>query len=577
MSRSPAEHLAGSALRDDAAIGEDDHLVGSRGKLQRVGYEDRRAAGHQGAKAGDHRGFALGVQPGGRFVEDEDVRVAHEGAGEADPLALAAGEPDSLRAELGLVAVGETADEAICRDGLRRGDDSLAGGAGAVGDVLLDRPREQHRVLKDEADLRPQPGERAVAGVAAVDQHPAAGRVVQADDQRPDRRLPGPGFTHDRYARPRRDAQVDRLEHGALRRVAEAHILEGDVAMGRRPRVGARPILDELVGGQDLGDPVGASHRARHLRPLARDSPQRAVQPPHVGGEHHEVARRELAVRHPHDAETDDERRGDRRHHPDQAVEAGLQSRHLDPYPHALSAPSVHAVALEPLGSGGLDDRHRGEGLARQRSDHALVRALDPRALADPEAVAPAEDCKGRQREEGDEGEDWVDDNRDHRHAQEQEGTLGDRPERGGEELADRGDVLGHPSHEVAFRSAVVVAEREPVQVLVDGDPHRVRDPLPRAVEPQVGEVVGERLGERDHDHEADDGGEQAQVGGFQLERRVAVADDLIERERERPRLRQLDEREHDGRGRCPAEGGPLGPKEWEQGAPRGRSLAVRR
>ena len=82
----------------DAPAVEDDDLVGRRGERQRVADDQRRAAGEQRAKARDHGRLALRVQAGGRLVENQDPRVAHERAREPDALALAAREADALGA-----------------------------------------------------------------------------------------------------------------------------------------------------------------------------------------------------------------------------------------------------------------------------------------------------------------------------------------------------------------------------------------------------------------------------------------------------------------------------------------------
>ena len=49
------------------------------------------------------------VQGGGRLVEDQDRRVAEDGAGDGDPLPLPAGQQPSSLAGLGGVAAGSAA------------------------------------------------------------------------------------------------------------------------------------------------------------------------------------------------------------------------------------------------------------------------------------------------------------------------------------------------------------------------------------------------------------------------------------------------------------------------------------
>ena len=59
---------------------------------RRWAIDDRRAAAHQLGDAALDHAFGLGIDAGGRLVEDQDLRGAREGAGEGDELALADGE-----------------------------------------------------------------------------------------------------------------------------------------------------------------------------------------------------------------------------------------------------------------------------------------------------------------------------------------------------------------------------------------------------------------------------------------------------------------------------------------------------
>ena len=75
-----------------------------------------------------HLRLALGVERAGGLVEQQDRRVLQEGAGDGDPLALAAGEARARLADQGVVAV-------------RQGGDEVVGGGGAGGGLDLGRGR----------------------------------------------------------------------------------------------------------------------------------------------------------------------------------------------------------------------------------------------------------------------------------------------------------------------------------------------------------------------------------------------------------------------------------------------------
>jgi hypothetical protein len=133
---------------------------------------------------GADAGLGVGVECRERLVEEQDVRVAGERAGECDPLALASGKigrPCSLK-----VSDRETVEV-------------LVGGVAArVLDVLSDREvREERVVLKDEADSPAVRCERDVLrGVEpdlAVGGDAARLRPDESGDRPEHGRLPGPG------------------------------------------------------------------------------------------------------------------------------------------------------------------------------------------------------------------------------------------------------------------------------------------------------------------------------------------------------------------------------------------------
>ena len=358
--------VAGRTARREPPGAELEHAVRGAGQPRRVRDQDRRATAHQRLQPVEHRGFAGGVEAAGRLVEDEDRRVAQQRAGDADALALAARQREPLRAEVGVVAQRQRADELVRRRRARGRHDVRARGVGGVGDVVVHRAAEQHRVLEHDRDLLAQPRERAVARVAPVDQHAPGGRVEEARDQRAERRLPGSRRAHQREPLARPDAQRDAAQHRPLGAVAERHVLERDVAGRPRAAVRVRRLGQHVVGGQQLRDPVGLGHRRRDLRQLAREAAHRALRLARVAGEDEQLAGADRAVRDADRADHEDGRGADRLHRADQPVEAGLQPRHGDTRGEPALGALAHAPALVALRSERLDHRHRRQRLRRR-------------------------------------------------------------------------------------------------------------------------------------------------------------------------------------------------------------------
>jgi hypothetical protein len=78
-----------------------------------VGDDEGGSALHQEVEAALDQGFGLGVERTGGLVQDQDARVGEDGAGDGEPLTLAAGELDAAFADDGFVPVGEALGELV--------------------------------------------------------------------------------------------------------------------------------------------------------------------------------------------------------------------------------------------------------------------------------------------------------------------------------------------------------------------------------------------------------------------------------------------------------------------------------
>ena len=156
------EALVGAFLDDAAFVHHQDAVAGQHGREPMRDHE-RGALRHQPLERGLHQRLALGIERGGRLVEQEQRRVAQDRARDRDALALAAGERDAALADRRL----ETLRQAVDEFGRQRKlggalDLGVARVRPAEADVVGDRRGEDHRVLRHQRDA---PAQRERIGV----------------------------------------------------------------------------------------------------------------------------------------------------------------------------------------------------------------------------------------------------------------------------------------------------------------------------------------------------------------------------------------------------------------------------
>ncbi len=206
--------------------------VGLDHGAQPVGYHQRRAVLHQPGQRILHESLALGVQTRRGLVENQDRRPLEHHPCDRHPLTLPAAERDATLSHRLIVPVGEAGDELV-GVGLAGGLDQLllAGVETTVQEVLADRAREQHRLLRHQPDRATQVLETQVASVHALDGDPSVLHVEEPRDERRDGRLPRPGSPDQRDVLTGTDLQIDALQHQRESfPVSERHPFEADVA-----------------------------------------------------------------------------------------------------------------------------------------------------------------------------------------------------------------------------------------------------------------------------------------------------------------------------------------------------------
>mmetsp|Transcript_5775 Transcript_5775/g.18396 ORF Transcript_5775/g.18396 Transcript_5775/m.18396 type:complete len:222 (-) Transcript_5775:3619-4284(-) len=156
-----------------------------------------------------HHPLAGRVERRGGLVQQQHRRLLDDGARDGHALLLPARELAAALTHLGCVPVGQV----VCDEGVRIGRARrllnlvLGGPLGlAIRDVLSNRADEEDRLLAHEPDARAEPAQVERLDVDAVELDAPRRRVVEALEQRDERRLAASG----RAAQRRRLAGRDR-------------------------------------------------------------------------------------------------------------------------------------------------------------------------------------------------------------------------------------------------------------------------------------------------------------------------------------------------------------------------------
>ena len=176
------------------------------------GHHDDGAAGVDVAEQLEHPAGGALVEVAGGLVGQEDRGIVHQGAGDGDPLLLAAG-------KLAGIGPGLAGESHLGQYPGHPGGDGVAPRAGHLqreGHVLLGRPVfQQPEVLEDDAEPAAQLGyfvHPQVAHVVARDPDLARGWLLLGEEQLHDGGLAGAGMAGEKYELTLPDPEGDVLE-----------------------------------------------------------------------------------------------------------------------------------------------------------------------------------------------------------------------------------------------------------------------------------------------------------------------------------------------------------------------------
>ena len=158
------------ALLQNLALGEHDDVIRVLDGGQAVGYDEHGADVHHLFKGILNQKLRFRIDVGGGLVEDHDLGLMNDGAGEGEELALAGGEVVTPLPHDLVQAIFRLTDEGVgvyVAAGLH---DLL------IGDVLLpeddvtaDGSREQEYILQHLAEVAAERGDLDLADINAVD------------------------------------------------------------------------------------------------------------------------------------------------------------------------------------------------------------------------------------------------------------------------------------------------------------------------------------------------------------------------------------------------------------------------
>ena len=156
------------------------------------------ALGGEATQGSEQGGFGAAIEGGSAFIEDEDLRLADEGTGESDSLALAAGQLRALLAHHGIETVGEFRKQMGTFGSLHGFEDFAVSGIElSHAHVVADGAIEEEHVLADETDLRAEAGDRDVAQVDAIEEDDALGWIIETQNQLQESGFAATASSHD--------------------------------------------------------------------------------------------------------------------------------------------------------------------------------------------------------------------------------------------------------------------------------------------------------------------------------------------------------------------------------------------
>ena len=360
----------GALLAQAGAI-EDEDTVGALHGSQPVGDDQRRAVGHRRLEGLLHEALALRVQAARGLVENQDLGRLEEDPGNGDPLSLPTGQANAALSHDRVVAGAEAIDELVRVGGAgRRADLRLRGLGPAERDVLGHGPGEQQRLLRHDADRRPELDEGQAAEIGSAQRDVSLGRVPEAGDERRHRRLARAAGSDEGHDLSGTDMRAHAVQSPRIFGfVSEPDIVERQAARcaGRGQREGMARLPDRRLRVEQLEHPPRGAQRLLIPAPERRERRDRRGDGHGVQKERDELAAGDLAGDQQPSALPQDDRDAAEGHEREDPEEHPAKQRPGDRRSKRRANPGREPALLPALAHEGLDDRDLRERLLRHR------------------------------------------------------------------------------------------------------------------------------------------------------------------------------------------------------------------
>src|SRR5437667_4060761 len=212
------EQLVVRAALDNAAFPENHDLVSVLHRGGAMRDQNGGATAHDTAQSGEDFLLGLRVHARERVIQDQDARVANNGASNGGALLLSSGERDAAFANRSFVAGGEILNVTMQTGDFRTFADALRMVIGqAESDIPANRFAEQISVLRHVPDGAAKRFQGPMLNGVAVNQHGSFPRLPEPGNQSGKRRFPAAGGPDHSKQRSIRDDRADSERMRVLR------------------------------------------------------------------------------------------------------------------------------------------------------------------------------------------------------------------------------------------------------------------------------------------------------------------------------------------------------------------------